>query len=144
MSNVRNEGTVIGRLTRDITVFTNSDGSHKVLFTVAAQDNFKSGVDKTRKTQFVPLEAFVSKYSNGLGVYGYMHKGDLVAVNYTVKSSSYQDRSGQTRYTIALSVTSVELMESKAAAEERRVRTAGSAATQVPAWMTDFLNQPGA
>lgn len=37
MKNIRNYGVATGRLTRDVTVFTNKDGSRKIKFTVAAQ-----------------------------------------------------------------------------------------------------------
>ena len=35
MANLNNHGLVKGRLTRDVTVLTNGDGSKKVLMTVA-------------------------------------------------------------------------------------------------------------
>ena len=43
MKNIRNYGVATGRLTRDVTVFTNKDGSRKIKFTVAAQNHFTNG-----------------------------------------------------------------------------------------------------
>lgn len=128
--NIKNYGVIIGRLTKDIVVFPNSDGSKKVMLTVAAQDNFKNAAGE-RGTQFVNLEAFVSNQSQGLGVYEYMHKGDLVGIGYTVKSNSYE-KNGETIYTQVLQVTDVDLMESKSA-QARRAAVATNAAAVAPA-----------
>lgn len=119
--NPRNHGIAIGRLTRDPTVLKNVDGSHKVMFTLAVQNNFKSGPDKTKGTNFVAVEAFVSAGKEGLGVYDYMHKGDLIGVEYSVRSSSYE-RDGKTFYTQTLLVQSVDLMERKRTTDARHTK----------------------
>lgn len=124
--NIKNYGVIIGRLTKNPTVFTNSDGSRKVMLTVAAQDNFKNAAGE-RDSQFVNVEAFVSNKSANLGVYEYMHKGDMVGIGYTVKSNSYQ-KNGETVYTQVLQVTDVDLMESKSAQARRAAVTANAAA----------------
>ena len=86
--NIRNYGVIEGRLTRDPSIITNKDGSRKVFISIAARDNFKNA-DGKRGTQFVSLEAFISNKQASNGVYGYMHKGDMVALHYTVKSFRY-------------------------------------------------------
>lgn len=123
--NVRNYGCITGRLTKEPKVFTNSDGSRKVMLTVAAQQNFKNAGGE-RGTDFVNLEAFVSNQSQGLGVYEYMHTGDMVGLAYTVKSNSYE-KNGETIYAQVLQVTDVDLMESKAS-QARRAAVAANAA----------------
>lgn len=127
--NIKNFGTVIGRLTKEPVVFSNSDGSRKVMLTVATQDNFKNAGGE-RGTQFVNLEAFVSNQTQGLGVYDYMHKGDMVGIGFTVKSNSYE-KNGETVYSQVLQVTDVDLMESKTA-QERRAAIAANAAAVAP------------
>lgn len=124
--NIKNFGIINGRLTKEPVIFTNSDGSKKVMLTVAAQDNFKNAAGE-RGTQFVNLEAFVSNKSTGLGVYEYMHKGDMVGLSYTVKSNSYE-KNGETIYTQVLQVTDVDLMESKASQNRRAAIAANAAA----------------
>lgn len=129
--NIKNYGVIIGRLTKEHTVFTNSDGSRKVMLTVASQDNFKNAANE-RGTQFVNLEAFISNKSQGLGVYEYMHKGDMVGLSYTVKSNSYE-KNGETVYAQVLQVTDVDLMESKASQARRAAVAANAAAVDAPA-----------
>lgn len=125
--NIRNHGVAIGRLTRDPKVFDNTDGSKKVMLTLACQDNFK-GSDGKRGTQFVPVVAFIPKDKFGLGVYAYMHKGDLVSVEYNVRSGSYEDANKETVYTTELYVQSVDLMENAATTQARAAQAAASAA----------------
>lgn len=124
--NLRNYGVAIGRLTKDPVSFTNSDGSRKVMLTIAAQDNFRSGPDKKKDSQFIEVEAFLSKDTKGDGVYGYMHKGDLIGVEYTVKSSSYE-KDGKTVYAQSLMVQSVDLMEGKRTTDARQAKNAAAA-----------------
>lgn len=117
--NIRNYGVAIGRLTRDPKVFTNKDGSKKVLLTLACTDNFRSGPDKTKATQFVSLEGFVSKNANGLGVYDHMGKGDLIGVDYAVRSNVFKNAQGEDEYRTVLAIQGVELMESKSVTTAR-------------------------
>lgn len=146
--NTRNYGIATGRLTRDVQTFPNKDGSVKVLFTVAAQDNFRDRKD-VRNSQFLPFEAYISAESNkknGLGVYALMHKGDLVTVQYTVKTPTYQGDNGETVYKTALVPESIDLLESKATTKARQesnseaaqngqppVAKAGTAEAETPA-----------
>lgn len=110
--NTANFGIALGRLTKDPVLFDNKDGSKKVMITVACQDNFKNKAGE-RQTQFVQLEGFISNKSQGLGVYEYMHKGDLVQVAYGVRTNNYTDKSGNPVYTQVLSINGVQLMETK-------------------------------
>lgn len=120
--NMRNFGIAEGRLTRDITVFENSDGSHKVMLTIAAQDNFK-GRDGSRKSQYISLEAFVPA-GPGLGVYEHLSKGDMVGVEYTVKSNSYKDKDGKDVYSTVLAIQNIDLKETKGSKNARLERAA--------------------
>lgn len=119
--NIRNNGVVIGRLTKDPVVFTNKDGSKKVMVNVAAQDNFRNSKGE-RASQFVPLEAFVSNKQKGLGPYDYMNKGDLVGLEYTVRTNNYEDKNGQMVYDFVLFIQSVDLMETKKSADARKAQ----------------------
>lgn len=112
MANLRNSGRVIGRLTKDPVIFTNKDGSRKIMITIAARDNFKAK-DGSTGTQFVPVEAFVPANKQGNGVYDYMSKGHMVGVEYEVRNNNYKDKDGKDHYEISLLVQTVDLMEPK-------------------------------
>lgn len=119
MKNMRNFGIVTGRLTKDPTFYENRDGSRKVRFTVAAQDQFTDR-EGNRNSQFIPLEAFIPASQQGNGAYAYMNQGDLVSCSYTVQNNNYRDRNGETVYGLALLVDSITLLESKASKEARQ------------------------
>lgn len=119
MKNMRNFGIVTGRLTKDPTFYDNRDGSRKVRFTVAAQDQFTDR-DGNRNSQFIPLEAFIPAKQEGNGAYAYINQGDLVSCSYTVQNNNYKDRNGETVYGLALLVDGITLLESKASKEARQ------------------------
>jgi single-stranded DNA-binding protein len=132
--NVRNYGVSTGRLTRNPQIFENKDGSRKVLFTIAVQDNFHNRQNQ-KNSQFLPMEAFISKDSfakNGLGVYALMHKGDKVTVQYTVKTPSFE-KDGQTEYKVSLVPETIDLLESKSVTEARAAANAEAGAQAAPA-----------
>lgn len=118
MKNIRNYGIVTGRLTKDPAVYNNNDGSRKIRFTVAAQNQFTDG-DGNRGSQFIPLEAFISARQQGNGPYDYLDCGDLVSCSYTVQNNNYKDRNGEMVYGLVLLVDSIALLESKTSKEAR-------------------------
>ena len=131
--NIRNNFNIIGRLVRDPVIFHNSDGSVKVRFTLAAQDNFTSGEEKQHDCQFLPVEAFIPKSSvasKGLGVYNYLNKGDLIGVAGQIENNDYTDRTGVRHYELVLGIRTIERMETRAV---REARSASRAAESVPA-----------
>ena len=128
--NVRNFGIAQGRLTRDPQIFTNKDGSRKVMFTLAARDNFK-GSDGKRGTQFINLEAFISNKQASNGVYGYMHKGDFVTAHYTVRSGRYVPKgSTEEVFTQTLLVQEIDLGDNNKRSDGA---TSGEAEPEAPA-----------
>lgn len=133
MTNIRNFGIAEGRLTRSPKVFTNKDGSRKIMITLAVQDNFKSGEDKKKKSQFISLEGLVPAEKADNGVYEYMAQGSLVALEYTVRSKQYTDKDGKEVYDQVLFIQNVDLKESKAQTEQRMAAQAASAAQAAPA-----------
>lgn len=117
MSNINNSFNLIGRTTREIQVYDNKDGSRKVLMTIAVQNNFKSR-DGERKSQFINVEALIPAMQNGLGIYAYIHKGDLIAVGGSIRSSVYQ-KDGQPVFKQILNVEDVTLLEPKSITNAR-------------------------
>ena len=148
MKNLTNFGLVEGRLTRDVTVFSNSDGSRKVLLTLAVKDPW-AGKDGARNAQFVNLQGFVSaeKAEKGLGPYAFMHKGDLVCFEYSVRSLQYE-RDGRMVYDQILQIETVAFKERKAVTEARANKDAATEASNMdatswPGSHTDATCWPG-
>lgn len=123
MKNIRNYGMVTGRLSQDIKVFTNKDGSRKIKFTVAAQDHFTNSRGEY-ESQFIPLEAFIPAKQRSNGPFDYLDKGDLVSCSYTIQNNNYKDKDGEMVYALVLLVDSIALLESKTSKEARLAKTA--------------------
>lgn len=114
---------ITGRTTSDIRVYTNSDGSRKIIFTVAVRNAYK---DKggNHGAQFIGVEAFIPAHQPDLGVYSCIRQGDLVAVGGSIRSSHYTGKDGKPVYTQALVIDNVTLLESRQVSENRaRQRT---------------------
>lgn len=144
MLNMSNYGIVEGRLTKAPVVMDNKDGSKKVFVTVAVQDNFASGAEKERKTQFVNLEGFVPK-DRKTSVYDKLEVGDKIAVQYRIETPSYE-KDGQRVYRTVLTIESVQFKESIAEKTARQARhaaaDAGDAAADAPATDVDESELP--
>ena len=87
MFNIDNHGLICGRLVDEIKTYTNSDGSRRLLFTLASQDSFR-GRNGNKGTQFIPLTAFVPS-GRGSTIYDRIHKGDKVSVSYSLRNNNY-------------------------------------------------------
>ena len=126
MLNMSNFGICEGRITKKPVAMDNKDGSKKVFVTLAVQDNFASGKDKERKTQFLNLEGFVPKDRQS-SVYEKLEVGDKVAIQYRVETPSYE-KDGQTIYKTALVIENIQFKESMAEKTARQARHAADAA----------------
>ena len=126
MLNLSNYGICEGRITKKPVAMDNKDGSKKVFVTLAVQDNFASGKDKERKTQFLNLEGFVPKDRQS-SVYEKLEVGDKVAIQYRVETPSYE-KDGQTIYKTALVIENIQFKESMAEKTARQARHAADAA----------------
>lgn len=105
--NHNNFGYVSGNLTRDPMFFTNTDGSQKILFTVAAQNPYKSR-DGERKAQFIQLQKYIAP-GDSLGPFAYLSSGKHVQIDYEVRSYITVDENGNEDYKQALEVQSITL-----------------------------------
>lgn len=117
--NINNFGIIGGRLLKDPVFFANANGSNKVYVNIASPNNFKSA-DNQRGSQYVPLEGYIpeSVVGNGNGVYGMMHQGDKVTIQYSVRTNNYI-RDGERIYGIVLHIEDISLEESKATTDAR-------------------------
>ena len=126
MLNMSNFGICEGRITKKPVAMDNKDGSKKVFVTLAVQDNFASGADKERKTQFLNLEGFVPK-DRKASVYEKLEVGDKVAIQYRVETPSYE-KDGEKIYKTALVIENIQFKESMAEKTARQARHAADAA----------------
>lgn len=104
-----NNVTLMGRLTADPELKHTQSGIAVTRFTLAVDRNYsKSGTE--RQTDFIDIVAwrftaeFVSKY---------FHKGQLVAVQGSIQTGSYQDRDGNKRKSFEIVADNVYFAESK-------------------------------
>lgn len=109
--NLNNFGIVNGRMAKDPKVFTNSDGSRKVMVSVATQHDYK-GKDGKRGVDYIQLEAFLPADKEGNGAFDYLHKGDRVAFQYTVRQNVFE-KNGETIYSQVLNIEKTNLQETK-------------------------------
>lgn len=141
MSNPLNNGNLVGRVSQDLKVFPNADGSKVVLTTIAVDDNFVSGADRKAKTQFVPVRVFIPKTVQGLGSWDRVHKGDLIGIQTRISCEPYE-KNGETVYPApTIEVDGFpQFLESKATVEARAARNAVAApaadASEAPAGET--------
>ena len=126
MLNMSNFGMCEGRITKKPVMMENKDGSKKAFVTLAVQDNFASGTDKERKTQFINLEGFVPKDRKS-SVYEKLEVGDKVAIQYRVETPSYE-KDGEKIYKTALVIENIQFKESMAEKTARQARHAADAA----------------
>ena len=113
----KNQGTLIGRLSDEVKVVENKDGSRKVYATVAVERDYKNE-DGTRPVDFIQSEGFIPASRKGNGVYDYMAKGDLVAITFSVRPNSYE-KDGENVYVQKLIIEDVSLLQSKRKAEAK-------------------------
>lgn len=120
--NTCNYGVAIGRLVRQPKVYENRDGSHKVLYTLAVSRNFQNKEGR-RDSDFVNLEAFLPAGRQvEQSVYSRLRVGELAAVRYTIRTSTYTDASGESRFGVSLLTQDVELLEGKTRAADPPAR----------------------
>ncbi|MCB5281116.1 single-stranded DNA-binding protein [Arthrobacter sp. ES1] len=140
MSNATNNGNLIGRLAADPKAFENKDGSKKVFLTVYADRPYKKD-GKTVSDQ-ISVEAFVSNQVNGLGPYGYVHQGDLVAISTHIEQMPYTAQNGEKVFPPAKVVADgIQFLESRGTTQTRLAKRAvgaeapaeGAAAAAAPA-----------
>lgn len=114
MANPNNNGTLIGRLVEDPRVFDNNDGSHKVVATVAATNNFQSTRNGMRAfhPEYIPVERFYRADAN-MTLAGY-RKGDMIALTFHLERQQYADKA-KFIYELKAVVDNVWPLESRSA-----------------------------
>lgn len=127
----RNSVKLVGRLTKDPMIFQNQDGSRKIMATLAVKDNFYStdtNGDRIIKTNFLNIEQFISKKRTNNGAWQYCGKGDQIAIEGELHSSTFTDANGNRQFPTVISITDLALLDSKADTTARRGQVAEPAA----------------
>lgn len=123
MTNTNNNSNFTGRLAADPRVFDNKDGSKKVLFTLYADRNRRNAAGDVISDQ-VSVEALVSAKTDGLGPYGYAHKGDLVAVATHVECVPYVKDGKKVFPPMSLMIDDITFLEPRSVTQARLAKRA--------------------
>lgn len=91
MINIDNFGGCIGTLQNDPIILDNRDGSRKVLMTILCPD-LSTGKNKPRTYQRIPVQGFIPKTYKGKSPYAYLHAGDSVHIEYTMKANHHNNQ----------------------------------------------------
>lgn len=93
MMNIDNFGIANGILQADPVILNNKDGSRKVLMTIICSDMTRD-TNGNRTFQHIPVQGFIPKTYKGIGPYEYLHQGEEVHAEYTIKANPYQGENG--------------------------------------------------
>ena len=116
--NLRNIVILSGRVSKEPVKFDNADGSKKYMVTLAVQDNFRSGADNERATQFIQVEGFVPAGKEDK-IYSGLKVGEKITIQGSIRNNNYKDKNGQAVYGLVIRVETLDFGESKAAVEAR-------------------------
>ena len=107
-----NNITIVGRITRDPELRKTGSDKSVVSFTVAVNRRFNRD-----ESDFINVVAW-NQTADFLAKYG--DKGALVGVEGRLQTRNYEDKDGKMVYVTEVVADNVQLLESKAKAEERR------------------------
>lgn len=103
-----NTVVLIGRTTRDIELRRTGNGTAVASFTLAVNRDFKT--NDGQEADFIQCVAW-KKTAELLDQY--VHKGDRIAVNGSIRTRNYEDSHGRTVYVTEVLVNHVEFIETK-------------------------------
>ena len=103
-----NTCVLIGRTTRDIDLRRTGNGTAVASFTLAVNRDFKT--NDGQEADFIQCVAW-KKTAELLEQY--VHKGDRIAVNGSIRTRNYEDSHGRTVYVTEVLVNHVEFIETK-------------------------------
>lgn len=103
-----NSCVLIGRTTRDIDLRRTGNGTAVASFTLAVNRDFKT--NDGQEADFIQCVAW-KKTAELLEQY--VHKGDRIALNGSIRTRNYEDNHGRTVYVTEVLVNHVEFLETK-------------------------------
>jgi single-strand DNA-binding protein len=111
---------LVGNLGRDPETRYTPNGTMNVRFTMAVSRRFRDqgGQDQERTTWFqVTAWGKLAETVDRLSQSGYLGKGKQVYVEGRLESREYQDQQGQTRFSLDVNATELQLLGSRGDAE---------------------------
>lgn len=115
MFSQKNFGIFEGRLSQEIKYFEHKSGETAVLH-VACERGY--GGKEDTPTDFIEFRAFIPKNTMSHGVFGYLHTGDLVGIQYSLRSSMSEKDGEKTYYQTAF-VEGIDIKEGRQVRTER-------------------------
>lgn len=115
---------LVGNLGRDPETRYTPNGTMNVQFTMAVSRRFRdqSGQDQERTTWFrITTWGKLAEITDRLVQNGYLLKGKQVYVEGRLETHEYQDQQGQTRTSLDVNATELQLLGSRADAEGGQV-----------------------
>jgi single-strand DNA-binding protein len=103
-----NTVVLVGRTTRDIELRRTGNGTAVASFTLAVNRDFKT--NDGQEADFIQC---VSWKKTAELLEQYVHKGDRIAVNGSIRTRNYEDSHGRTVYVTEVLVNHVEFLETK-------------------------------
>lgn len=103
-----NTVVLVGRTTRDIDLRRTGNGTAVASFTLAVNRDFKT--NDGQEADFIQCVAW-KKTAELLEQY--VHKGDRIALNGSIRTRNYEDSHGRTVYVTEVLVNHVEFLETK-------------------------------
>lgn len=132
--NMNNFGVLRGRLVANPVTFGNADGSTKVKFSLACENNYKSKTTGKKEAQIIPVEAYVkSEYDKS--PFARIGEGDKISAEISLRQNNYTDKTtGKMVYSTVVFVEQITFEESVAVTTQRRLdKAAKTAAPDVAA-----------
>ena len=114
----RNTVNLIGRIVKDPVARSMQNGQLQVRFTLAVDRNFKNKEGK-RDADF-PFCVAYNKTAEI--VQRYCGKGDLIAINGEIRTSSYDDKDGRHVFNTEINVNDLTMLESRQQKAERNAQ----------------------
>lgn len=103
-----NKVVLVGRLTSKPELKNSNDKAY-TKFAIAVNRSYKNS-DGTRDADFINLVAWGKNAEN---ICKYLDKGNLIAIDGSILTGSYDDKDGNKRYTFDINVDNFEFVESK-------------------------------
>ncbi len=116
-----NRVILVGRLTKEITLRKTQAGTSVVAFTVACNRRF-SGKGQEQQADFINCVAW-NQSADFLAQYA--TKGALIGVEGRIQTRNYEDQTGKRVYVTEVVCDSVQILESRQAAQNRGGANAG-------------------
>ena len=104
-----NVAALIGRLVADPELKHTSNDLAVTRFTIAVNRNYGKSAEE-RKTDFIDIVAW---RSSAEFVCKYFKKGNLIAIDGSIQTGSYQDKDGNKRRTFEVVANNINFVESK-------------------------------